>query len=159
MTEVTKITPKEAAHAADLLDGIVSHPFWKGVDRDGLSKVITLLRSGENIIVEEEDEDIPDWGIPGDVMFFKNAGGYDGERQRAATILTEPTYVISSVSIGRSSATYRFEGVQGEFNTCMFGYAEPQKIAAHWRDHREERKAAIEDGNQYMSMYRIFDDA
>ena len=50
----TIVSQSDAKYAAGMIQGIVSHPFWKGIDRDALQRVIDALNDGT--IKVEEDE-------------------------------------------------------------------------------------------------------
>lgn len=150
----TEITPYEAGHAADMIDGIIDHPFWGGIDRDALRKVSDALRNNSIQVIEVDD--LPSWGIIGDKMIFLDANGYKNEREHASECFKQGDYyTIASTSIGRSSSTYRFEGIQGSWNTCMFNYADRDSVMRDWRENRSARIATLESYNEYMG-YKIF---
>jgi hypothetical protein len=153
------ITQDAANHAANMIDGIISHPFWNGIDREALTSVRDALRSGSVTIEDEvdEDEELPDWGIPGDAMIYKGSGGYPGEIEQADKMFhRDVEYIIASTSIGRSSASYMFKGSNRSWNTCMFEYADPDTIKKDWDENRNSRKREINACNEYMG-YDIYE--
>ena len=100
----------------------------------------------------------PDWGIPGDAMLYKGSGGYSGEIEQANAIFEHGVpYIIVSTSIGRSSASYTFQGSNRSWNTCMFEYADPDTIQKDWDENRNDRKRAVNACNEYTG-YDIYED-
>lgn len=156
---MARIDERAARHAADLLDGIISHPFWKGIDREQLTEVVNALRARENIEIALPEDEVPDWGIPGDVMRFTGKGGWPAEQEHARGFFTVgELYTIERTSIGRSSSSYHFAGIMGSFNTTLFEYADPNAIKRDWMENREDRISALEACNEYIGMYTLFGD-
>jgi hypothetical protein len=152
-----RITPEAANHAADMIDGIVSHPFWGGIDKEALAGVRDALRSG-TVTIKEDDEPMPSWGVPGDYMVFTGTpSGYESEFKKAVeTFEVGKPYRIASTNIGRSSSDYTFEDVQWSWNTVMFAYADPVAIKQDWDDNRSDRKRRINACNTYTG-YDIYE--
>ena len=61
-------------------------------------------------------------GYPkGTVLVFLNKNGYDWEREQVNKILEEGALVtVALCRVDGWSSTYKFEEVEGEFNTVMF---------------------------------------
>lgn len=149
------ITKKAAKHAADMLAGIVAHPFWHGIDREKLQMIIDALNSEETI--EFEHDPLPNWGIPGDEMIFLNHGGGSDEHKLARRVLEEgQRYTIAKTSIGGVLSRYEFVGVEGCFNTVMFDYADPAAIRQAWIENRAARQKALNAANSYLNVYSIY---
>lgn len=83
-------------------------------------------------------------------MIFLNRNGYPAERDRAATIFQEgERYILNATEVGRSSSSYRFEGIEGSFNSVMFDFADPEKIARENDDEKDQRKKAYNASQTY----------
>jgi len=52
---------------------------------------------------------------------FTCEGGYPGEREQAKKVLkVDKEYEAVSCNIGRSNTTVRLEGIEGDWNSCLF---------------------------------------
>ena len=57
----------------------------------------------------------------GTKLRFDNHNGYDYQRKEAAKVFDMYSYyTVKECSVGRSSSTYKFEEVDGSYNTVMF---------------------------------------
>lgn len=62
----------------------------------------------------------------GSKVKFVNHNGYESEREHAASVFNESDELtVEMCRIGNSSSTYKFEGIDGNWNTVMFEASPP----------------------------------
>lgn len=70
------------------------------------------------------------------IVKYTNKGGYDHEREEASKILDQDTeYVVCGGEVHGYSSSYILEGVEGEFNVCMFDKGIWDLMEEYGQDH------------------------